>query len=284
MSHCFLMQTPAYPRPFIITDAAINIAPTLQDKADIVRNAVDLAHAFGIARPRVAILAAVETVNPNMPATLDAAALCKMADRGQIEGAHRRRAAGVRQRRLGRRRAHQGHRLRGGRRRRHPGRSRPRERQHAGQATRVPGRRCKRRHRRRRARSDRADQPRGPARGAHRLVRGCAGRCAARCGAAATGAGPSRMRRLGGGAPLSAPATRSCMHERRQAAPRRCGRSAAQRAASLDAQDASEPILVLNCGSSSIKFALFDANVLPRTAQAALVRQGRGHRRHQCAA
>jgi len=64
MSHCFIMQTPAYPRPFIITDAAINIAPTLQDKADIIRNAIDLAHAFGIARPRVAILAAVETINP----------------------------------------------------------------------------------------------------------------------------------------------------------------------------------------------------------------------------
>jgi phosphate acetyltransferase/phosphate butyryltransferase len=87
MSHCFVMQTPAYPRPFIITDAAINIAPTLKDKADIVRNAVDLAHAFGVARPRVAVLAAVETVNPQMPATLDAAALCKMADRGQIAGA-----------------------------------------------------------------------------------------------------------------------------------------------------------------------------------------------------
>jgi phosphate acetyltransferase/phosphate butyryltransferase len=87
MSHCFIMQTPAYPRPFIITDAAINIVPTLRDKVDIVRNAVDLAHAFGIAKPRVAILAAVETVNPNMPATLDAAALCKMADRGQIAGA-----------------------------------------------------------------------------------------------------------------------------------------------------------------------------------------------------
>ncbi|MET0917771.1 MAG: bifunctional enoyl-CoA hydratase/phosphate acetyltransferase [Burkholderiales bacterium] len=87
MSHCFLMQTPAYPRPFIITDAALNIAPTLADKADIVRNAVDLAHAFGLARPRVAILAAVETINPHMQATLDAGALCKMADRGQIEGA-----------------------------------------------------------------------------------------------------------------------------------------------------------------------------------------------------
>jgi len=87
ISHCYLMQTPAYPRPFIITDAAINIAPTLDDKADIVRNAIDLAHAIGVAEPRVAILAAVETINPHMPATLDAAALCKMADRGQITGA-----------------------------------------------------------------------------------------------------------------------------------------------------------------------------------------------------
>jgi phosphotransacetylase/acyl dehydratase len=86
LSHCFLMQTPAYPRPFIITDAAINIAPGLAEKADIVRNAIDLAHAIGVATPRVAILAAVETVNVNMPATLDAAALCKMADRGQITG------------------------------------------------------------------------------------------------------------------------------------------------------------------------------------------------------
>jgi len=86
MSHCFLMQTPAYPRPFIITDAAINIAPTLDQKADIVRNAIELAHAIGVAQPRVAILAAVEAVNAHMPATLDAAALCKMADRGQIAG------------------------------------------------------------------------------------------------------------------------------------------------------------------------------------------------------
>lgn len=86
VSHCFVMQTPAYPRPFIITDAAINIAPTLEHKADIVRNAIDLAHAIGVAEPRVAILAAVETVTASMPATLDAAALCKMADRGQITG------------------------------------------------------------------------------------------------------------------------------------------------------------------------------------------------------
>lgn len=87
VTHCFVMQTPAYPRPFIITDAAVNIAPTLAEKADIVRNAVDLAHALGVETPRVAILAAVETISPDMPATLDAAALCKMADRGQIAGA-----------------------------------------------------------------------------------------------------------------------------------------------------------------------------------------------------
>jgi len=87
ITHCFIMQTPAYPRPFIITDAAINIAPSLEGKADIIRNAIDLAHALGIAQPRVAILAAVETVNPSMQSTLDAAALCKMADRGQITGA-----------------------------------------------------------------------------------------------------------------------------------------------------------------------------------------------------
>ena len=87
LSHVYLMDVPTYPRPLLITDAAINIAPTLADKADIVRNAVDLAHAIGIACPHVAILAAVETVNPAMQSTIDAAALCKMADRGQITGA-----------------------------------------------------------------------------------------------------------------------------------------------------------------------------------------------------
>ncbi|MGB5938403.1 MAG: bifunctional enoyl-CoA hydratase/phosphate acetyltransferase, partial [Rhodanobacter sp.] len=87
ISHCYLMHSPAYPRPFIITDGAVNIAPTLEEKADIVRNAIDLAHIVGVAVPRVAILAAVETVNPRMQTTLDAAALCKMADRGQITGA-----------------------------------------------------------------------------------------------------------------------------------------------------------------------------------------------------
>ncbi|TYT26443.1 bifunctional enoyl-CoA hydratase/phosphate acetyltransferase [Luteimonas viscosa] len=87
VSHCFVLQTPHYPRPFIVTDAAINLAPDLAQKADIVRNAIDLAHVIGVELPKVAILAAVETVTPSMPATLDAAALCKMADRGQIEGA-----------------------------------------------------------------------------------------------------------------------------------------------------------------------------------------------------
>ncbi|MBX3687872.1 MAG: bifunctional enoyl-CoA hydratase/phosphate acetyltransferase [Dokdonella sp.] len=86
VSHCFVLHTPRYPRPFIVTDAAINLQPDLLQKADIVRNAIDLAHVIGVERPRVAILAAVETVNPSMPATLDAAALCKMADRGQIVG------------------------------------------------------------------------------------------------------------------------------------------------------------------------------------------------------
>jgi len=87
LSHCFLLSVPTYAHPFILTDAAINIAPDLMGKRDICQNAIDIAHAMGIPEPKVAILAAVETVNPSMPATLDAAALCKMADRGQITGA-----------------------------------------------------------------------------------------------------------------------------------------------------------------------------------------------------
>ena len=86
ISHVFLMDVPTYPRPLMITDAAINIEPTLECKADIVQNAIDLAHMLNIAEPKVALLAAVETVNPKMRATLEAAALCKMADRGQIKG------------------------------------------------------------------------------------------------------------------------------------------------------------------------------------------------------
>jgi len=86
LSHAFLMDVPTYHKVLIVTDAAINIAPTLEDKVDICQNAIDLAKTFGVDRPKVAILAAVETVNSKMPATLDAAALCKMADRGQIKG------------------------------------------------------------------------------------------------------------------------------------------------------------------------------------------------------
>jgi phosphate acetyltransferase len=87
VSHVFVMDVPDYPKTLLITDAAINITPTLEDKADIVQNAVDLAHVLGIAEPKVAILSAVETVTPKIASTIDAAALCKMADRGQIRGA-----------------------------------------------------------------------------------------------------------------------------------------------------------------------------------------------------
>ena len=87
ISHVFLMDVPTYPKPLLITDAAINIDPDLQAKRDIVQNAIDLAHALGIQQPKVALLAAVETVDPKMRATIDAASLCKMADRGQITGA-----------------------------------------------------------------------------------------------------------------------------------------------------------------------------------------------------
>ena len=86
ISHVFLADVPTYPKPLLITDAAINIEPDLECKADIVQNAIDLALVLGIPEPKVAILAAVETVTPKMRATLDAAALCKMADRGQIAG------------------------------------------------------------------------------------------------------------------------------------------------------------------------------------------------------
>jgi phosphotransacetylase len=86
ISHVFILDTPAYARTLLITDAAINITPELEDKVHIVQNAIDLAHALGIAEPKVALLSAVETVNPKIKSTLDAAALCKMADRGQITG------------------------------------------------------------------------------------------------------------------------------------------------------------------------------------------------------
>ena len=86
LSHVFIMDVPTYHKVLLVTDAAINIAPTLEDKVDICQNAIDFAVALGVKRPKIAILAAVETVNSKMPATLDAAALCKMAERGQITG------------------------------------------------------------------------------------------------------------------------------------------------------------------------------------------------------
>jgi phosphotransacetylase/acyl dehydratase len=87
LSHVFLMDVPTYPKPLFITDAAINIFPTLEDKVHIVQNAIDLFQALGLGTPRVAIVSAVETVNPKIPSTVEAAALCKMAERGQITGA-----------------------------------------------------------------------------------------------------------------------------------------------------------------------------------------------------
>jgi phosphotransacetylase len=86
ISHVFIMDVPTYHKVLIVTDAAINIAPTLEDKVDICQNAIDLAVSLGLEKPKVAILAAVETVTSKMPSTIDAAALCKMAERGQIKG------------------------------------------------------------------------------------------------------------------------------------------------------------------------------------------------------
>jgi phosphate acetyltransferase len=86
LSHCFVMDVPGHADVIVITDAAINIAPTLEDKVDIVQNAIDLVNALGVPEARVAILSAMETVNPKVPSTVEAAALCKMADRKQITG------------------------------------------------------------------------------------------------------------------------------------------------------------------------------------------------------
>jgi phosphate acetyltransferase len=87
ISHCFIMDVPGHPDPLIITDAAVNIAPDFDEKVDIIQNAIDLAHAMGLAEVRVAILSAMETVTAKVPSTIEAAALCKMAERGQITGA-----------------------------------------------------------------------------------------------------------------------------------------------------------------------------------------------------
>ena len=87
ISHVFVMDVPTYPKPLFITDAAVNLFPSLEDKVDIAQNAIDLTHALGLQLPKVAILSALETITSRIPSTIDAAALCKMADRGQITGA-----------------------------------------------------------------------------------------------------------------------------------------------------------------------------------------------------
>ena len=87
VSHCFIMDVPSHAETLIVTDAAVNIAPNMEDKVDIIQNAIDLAHALRFPEVRVAILSAMETVNPKVPSTVEAGALCKMADRGQITGA-----------------------------------------------------------------------------------------------------------------------------------------------------------------------------------------------------
>jgi phosphate acetyltransferase len=86
ISHCFIMDVPSLDRPIFVTDAAINIFPTMEDKMHIIQNAIDLARSLGIVEPKVAILSAMETINPKVPSTIEAGALCKMADRGQITG------------------------------------------------------------------------------------------------------------------------------------------------------------------------------------------------------
>ncbi len=133
------MDVPTYAETLIVTDAAINIAPTMEDKVDIIQNAIDLAHAMRFPEVRVAILSAMETVNPKVPSTVEAAALCKMADRGQITG-------GILDGPLALDNAislesvqHQEDRLAGGRARQRARRARPRGRQHARQEPVVPG-------------------------------------------------------------------------------------------------------------------------------------------------
>lgn len=165
LSHVFVMDVPTYHKVFIITDAAINIATDLEAKADIVQNAIDLAIVLGVKQPKVGILSALETVTSKIPSTLDAAALCKMADRGQIRGgpldgplafdnAISKQAARSKR-----------DRVRSGRRRRYPAGARPRCRQHAGQATELSRQRRQRRPGARCTRAGGADQP--CRRGAH---------------------------------------------------------------------------------------------------------------------
>ena len=161
LSHVFVMDVPTYHKVLIVTDAAINIAPTLDDKVDICQNAIDFVVSLGVKKPKVAILAAVETVNSKMPATIDAAALCKMADRRQItdgildgplafDNAISKEAA-----------QDQGHRFGGGRGPRHSAGPGPRVGEHARQAADFSGKRRQRGFGTRRPGADHPDEPRG---------------------------------------------------------------------------------------------------------------------------
>ena len=208
ISHVFIMDVPTYHKVLIVTDAAINIAPALDDKVDICQNAIDLARALGLEKPKVAILAAVETVNSKMPSTIDAACLCKMADRGQIKGALLDGPLAFDNAISKRGGADQGHQVGGRRRSRHPARARSRSRQHPGQAIELPGQCRQRRPRARRARADHPDQPRRQRAVAHRQLR-------------RRGAGRARAR----GAPTPPPEWRSSSGRFRRRAQRRARRA-----------------------------------------------------------
>ena len=154
VSHCFVMDVPTYAETLIVTDAAVNIAPTMEDKVDIIQNAIDLAHAMRFPEVRVAILSAMETVNPKVPSTVEAGALCKMADRGQITGAILDGPLALDNAISLESAADQEDRFAGRRTRQRAGRARSRGGQHAGEEPVVPRRRRCRRHRARRARAD----------------------------------------------------------------------------------------------------------------------------------
>ena len=211
ISHVFVMDVPTYPETLFITDAAINIFPDLDAKRDIIQNAIDLFTQVGLGTPRVAILSAVETVTSKIPSTIEAAALCKMAERGQITGGVARRAARLRQRHRSRGGEDQGHPVAGRGPRADPGRARSRSRQHARQEPFVPG---QGRRGRDRARGARTDHPH------------LAGRFRAH---------PHGL--LRGGGPL-------------------CGRPTARHRLAGRVTNM-ETILVVNAGSSSLKFQVF---------------------------
>ena len=145
------MEVPTYPEPLFITDAAINIFPDLETKADIIRNVIDLHHGLGLGEPRVAILSAVEQVTPSIPSTIEAAALCKMADRGQIAGGLLDGPLAL-DNAISRTRPASGHTLARGGRGPGAGGAGPGGRQHAGQEPHLPGQCRGRRHRAGRAR------------------------------------------------------------------------------------------------------------------------------------